>query len=116
MKLEEIRDYSLSLPGTTESIKWEDHLCFCVAEKMFIVTAPDQFPVSASFKTTDELFDKLILKEGIIPAPYMARNKWVHIDNIERLTSKEWITYIDIAYQLIFNKLPLKTRKSISAA
>ncbi len=113
MTLDEIRNYCLSLNGVTESIKWEDHLCFCVGEKMFVITSPDHFPVTASFKTTDELFEELVLKEGVIPAPYLARNKWVHVDDIERLTHEEWINLIDIAYNLIFAKLPLKTKKLI---
>jgi len=86
-----------------------------VGEKMFVVTAPDEVPVSASFKTSSELFDQLITKEGIIPAPYMARNKWVRIDDIRRLSDKEWKQYADIAYELIFEKLPAKLKKEIDS-
>jgi len=114
MTIEEIRNLALKLPGVTEDIKWEDHLCFCVGEKMFLVTTPDHFPVSASFKTSDEGFEEWIQREGIIPAPYMARNKWVHIDNIDRLTNKEWMEIMDMAYQLIFSKLPAKAKKQIA--
>jgi predicted DNA-binding protein (MmcQ/YjbR family) len=114
MTLEEIRDYALSLPGVTEDIKWENHLCFCVGEKMFLITNPDEFPVTASFKTSDELFESLITHEGIIPAPYMARNKWVRLDNINRLNAKGWKELIDLAYQLVFLKLPKKKQNQIT--
>ena len=114
MILEEIRSHCLSLPGVTESIKWEDHLCFCVAEKMFLIVNPDQFPISSSFKTSVNKFDELIANEGFIPAPYLARYKWVHVDNIERFSIKEWRDIIDMAYQLVFDKLPLKKRKELS--
>ncbi len=113
MKLEEIRKYCLALPGVTEDIKWEDHLCFNVGGKMFLVTAPDKHPVSASFKTSDELFEELPDREGIIPAPYMARHKWVFIDDIDRLNKKDWIRFIDIAHQLVFSKLTGKAKKEI---
>lgn len=113
MTLEEIRDYCLAKPGVAESIKWENHLCFVVGEKMFLVTAPDHVPVSASFKTSDELFDALSAKEGIIPAPYMARNKWVQLDDIRRLSDKDWKKYIDLSYALIASKLPAKLRREI---
>jgi len=113
MTLEDIRDYAMSLPGVTEDIKWENHICFSVGNKMFLVTAPDNHPVTASFKTSDELFDLLPSREGIIPAPYMARHKWVFIDDISRLDKKEWKEYIDIAYQLVFGKLPARTKKKI---
>lgn len=114
MALEDIRNHCLSLPGVTESIKWEDHLCFCVAEKMFFIINPDQFPVSCSFKTSANKFDELITSEGFIPAPYLARYKWVHLDNIERFSIKEWKEIIDMAYQLVFEKLPLKKKKQLN--
>jgi predicted DNA-binding protein (MmcQ/YjbR family) len=113
MSLEEIRKYCLSLKGVTESIKWEHHLCFCIGEKMFMITSPDEFPVNASFKTTDELFDKLIAREGFIAAPYLARNKWVKIDDVRRLSAKDWKKFIDTAYDQIFQKLTMKLQKEI---
>jgi predicted DNA-binding protein (MmcQ/YjbR family) len=115
MSVEEIRNYCLSsLKGTTESIKWDDHLCFSVGDKMYLVINPDKYPVSSSFKTTDTLFEELSAREGIIPAPYMARNKWVHVDDINRLTSKEWTELITIAYTLVLEKLSLKAQKLIT--
>jgi predicted DNA-binding protein (MmcQ/YjbR family) len=114
MTVEDIRAYCLKLKGTTESIKWENHLCFSVGDKMYIILSPDSLPVSCSFKTSDELFDELPLREGIIPAPYLARYKWVHLDNIDRLTKKEWTKYITIAYNLVFEKLPAKAKAKIS--
>ncbi|MGI8891947.1 MAG: MmcQ/YjbR family DNA-binding protein [Bacteroidia bacterium] len=114
MKLEDIRSYCLSLPGVTESIKWEDHLCFCVAEKMFLITSPDLFPVTTSLKTSDELFEQLTTREGLIPAPYLARYKWIHIDSLDRLTNKEWMEYINLSYQLVFEKLPAKKKQQIN--
>jgi|SRR5688572_25749155 len=114
MTVAEIREFCLSLNGTTESIKWEDHLCFSVGDKMYLVVNPDAFPVSSSFKTTDELFDDLTLREGIIPAPYMARHKWVYVDDLRRLKKKEWLTYAEIAYQLVLDKLSAKQQKLLS--
>ena len=114
MTVADIREFCLSLDGTTESIKWENHLCFSVGDKMYLVIAPDAFPVSTSFKTSDELFDELPSREGIIPAPYMARHKWVHVDDLRRLKKKEWFHYAEIAYQLVFDKLSAKQKKLLS--
>jgi predicted DNA-binding protein (MmcQ/YjbR family) len=116
MTAEEIRKYCLKQKGTTESIKWEDHLCFSVGDKMYLVLNPDPVPISASFKTSEELYAELPVKEGIIPAPYMARHKWLYIDNIKRLPAKQWMTLIDIAYKLVYEKLPAKTKKRIQSA
>jgi predicted DNA-binding protein (MmcQ/YjbR family) len=113
MNIEDIRNICTALPQVTEDIKWEDHLCFCIGEKMFLVTAPDQFPVSASIKVSDEEFEELSAREGMQPAPYMARYKWVHMDDINRLSRKEWEKYIREAYHLIAARLPAKTRKQL---
>lgn len=114
MNIEEIRTYALSLPGVKESIKWDVHLCFTVGEKMFLITSPDEFPVAASLKTTDALFDSLSKKEGITPAPYLARNKWIKVDDLNRLSTNEWKELINISYTLIFSKLPVKTQKQLT--
>jgi len=115
MTIEEIRSRCLTLPGVTEDIKWEDHLCFNVGGKMFLVTAPDKFPVSASFKTSDELFEEFPEREGFIPAPYMARYKWIFVDDIERMTAEEWDKHIQLSYDLVFQKLSGKAKKEINS-
>lgn len=114
MTVEDIRTFCLSLKGVTEDIKWGDHLCFSVGGKMFVVTAPDSVPVTASFKTSDELFEELTDREGIIPAPYMAKNKWVYVDNINRLSSAEWKKLLMIAYELVLQKLSGKMQREIT--
>lgn len=114
MTVEEIQTICNSFPGVTNEIRWEDHLCFYVGGKMFLVTAPDHVPVSATIKVSDEDFELLQQREGIIPAPYMARYKWLRLDNIHRFTNTEWEHYLKIAYDLVFSKLPAKSRKEIS--
>lgn len=112
MNSEKIREICLQLPGVTEGIKWEHDLCFMIAEKMFCVTALDGLP-GCSFKCTDEDFDRLTEREHIIPAPYMARNKWVRVEQGNSLTEAEWEHYIRMAYRLIREKLPKKVQSSL---
>lgn len=95
MTIEELQSICKKQKGMTEDIKLENHLCFDVGEKMFLVTSPDTIPHSASFKVSDEEFDELPQKEGFTPAPYLARYKWVHIDGIKRLSKKQWEYYAD---------------------
>ena len=113
MTLEELRNFCLSLPGVTEDIKWEEHLCFCVGTKMFIITSPDKFPVDASFKTTPELFEYYAAMDGFTQAPYFAKHQWLHIDNIESLPEEEWKTLLKTAYDLVFSKLTKKVKEEI---
>ena len=74
----------------------------------------DNVPVSASFKTSDEDFGVLPSRQGFIPAPYMAKNKWIFVDDISRFSRKDWETYLRKAYDIIAAKLPLKLQKQIA--
>ena len=114
MSVVELQLLCKAFPGMTEDIKWENHLCFNVGGKMFLITSPDNVPHSASFKATDEDFELLTQREGFIPAPYMARYKWVHVDDINRLSHKEWEKYARLSYEQVFAKLPAKLKKEIA--
>lgn len=112
MNSEAIRTLCLNLTHTTEGIKWGNDLCFMLSEKMYCVTGLiEEF--SCSFKCTDEDFGKLTEREGIIPAPYMARYKWVNVQNESALSIAEWEFYIRSSYQLIKANLPKKVRQSL---
>lgn len=113
MTIEDIRNICLSLPGVTEDIKWETHLCFNIGGKIFLITDPDNVPVSASFKTNADEFEDMINRSGFIPAPYLARNKWVSVDDINRMNEKEWSVVLRLSYQLVLAGLPSKIRKQI---
>jgi predicted DNA-binding protein (MmcQ/YjbR family) len=113
MTIEDVQALCKKHRGVTEDIKWEDHLCFNIGGKMFLVTAPDAVPCSASIKVADEDFEEISSREGFMPAPYMARYKWVHMDDIRRLSKKEWAKFIDTAYHLVAAKLPTKTKTQL---
>ncbi len=114
MTIEILQNICSQFPGVTQDIKWEDHLCFNVGAKMFLVTAPGALPHTASFKAGDEEFELLCAREGFQPAPYMARYKWVYVDDINRLSHKEWQKYLKQSYDLVFGKLPLKKQREIN--
>jgi len=113
MTLEDIRTFCLKLRGATEDIKWGHDLCFCVGEKMFCVTGLDEQPVGLSLKVTDEEFDELSTQDNFKPAPYMARNKWVLIEDASKVKDKELKRLIEQSYALIKSKLPKKLQKEI---
>lgn len=108
-----IREIASKLPHVTEDIKWGNDLCFCIAEKMFCVTGLDT-PVKVALKVTDEEFEELIERTGFIPAPYMARNKWVLIDPTAKISKKELTGLIQQSYSLIKSKLPKKLQAKLS--
>jgi predicted DNA-binding protein (MmcQ/YjbR family) len=113
MNIEQLRKYCLALPGATEDIKWGADLCFCVGGKMFCVTGADSSEGGISIKCTAEKFEELIEREGIDPAAYVARYKWVHISDLDAVTPAELKELINKSYELVFDKLPPKVKKSI---
>ena len=115
MKIDQLRKYCLSFPGVTEDIKWGADLCFCVGGKMFTVTAADSSDAGVSLKTTPERFAELTEREGIIPAHYVARYHWITIEDLNAVTAAELKELISASYQMVFDKLPSKIKKSIQA-
>ncbi len=112
MDTESLQKFCLSLPAVTEDIKWGNDLVFSVGEKMFCVTGLEQ-PFKCSFKVRDEEFDELSGRPGFLPAPYMARNKWLLVSNESGLKKKEWEAYIRESYDLVKAKLPKKLRTEL---
>ncbi len=112
MNLEELRSFCLALPAVTEDVKWGADLCFCVGGKMFCVAALEG-GFQVSFKVTDDDFDKLISTNNIIPAPYMARAKWISVSNENRFSEKEWQEFILASYEFYKNKLTKKLRAEL---
>lgn len=115
MNTDRLREFCLSLPGVHEGVKWEDHLCFMVAEKMFCITGFTD-DSNLSFKVSPEDFDELIEREGIMQAGYMAKRQWVAVTKRSALKPKEWELYLRRAYELIKSKLPKKTQREIDGA
>ena len=110
MTIDQLTDICKSLPSVQTDIKWEHHLCFTIAEKIFLMISLDEIPVAASFKVSDEDFETITEKDGVIQAPYMAKNKWVKVDDISRFSHAEWLEFIKNSFFLISEKLSKKKR------
>ncbi len=110
MTLDAIRTICSVLADVTEDIKWGNDLCFSIVGKMFCVASLDKSPVSLSFKTTDEKFEELIEREGFRPAPYVAKYKWVYVDDISMMSKKEMVLFISASYQLVKDKFTKKKK------
>jgi predicted DNA-binding protein (MmcQ/YjbR family) len=113
MNIEELQQVCKSLPHVTEDIKWGNDLCFCIGAKMFCVIGLNQDPTSASFKVLDEEFEEMSTRKGFIPAPYVARYKWVLAEDINNLSAKEWQHFVTQSYHLVAAKLPAKVKKEL---
>ncbi len=109
MDVETLRNFCNALPAVREDIKWGNDLCFTIAEKMFCVVGLEP-PHRFSFKVTEEEFEEVSARDGFIPAPYMARNKWVSIENPDRVKQKDWEYFVRQSYELIKANLTRKAR------
>ena len=100
----------MALPGATEDVKWGQDLCFCVGGKMFAAVNLEP-PHQLSFKSTPETFAELTEREGIIPAPYLARAMWVQESGLgATLERRELEPLLRSAYDLVVAKLPASKR------
>ncbi len=112
MNTEWLRQYCLSLPAVTEDVKWDNDLCFLVGGKMFCVTSLDP-PLKVSFKVRDEDFEELSSRQYFIPAPYMARAKWVQVTRPSVLSRNEWEDCLLTSYELVKDRLTIRERKRL---
>ncbi len=109
-----IRKYCLSFPGAVEQIQWIDHLLFKVGGKMFLMyNLSKEHPNRIALKCAPEKFDEIVEIENIIPAPYLARNKWISILDGCKIKTKELKDLINESYEMVFAKLPKKLRTQI---
>jgi len=114
MTLDSLRQTSRALPGATEDVKWGQDLCFCVGSKMFAAVNLEP-PHQLSFKCTPEMFAELIEREGIIPAPYLARARWVQETELgATLERRELEPLIRASYDLVVAGLPKSKRPGAS--
>jgi predicted DNA-binding protein (MmcQ/YjbR family) len=117
MNLDKLRKHCLSFPGATEQIQWGADLVFKVGGKMFAVAAAEvDASHRLSFKCSDEAFAELVEREGVVPAPYLARAKWVALETFDALSDREIEKQIADAYSLVHAKLPRKAQAAITTA
>lgn len=110
--IELVRAICLGMPAVMEDVKWDNDLVFSVGGKMFCIVSLDQ-PFKCSFKVPDEAYDELSTSHGFLPAPYMARAKWVLVTEPGILHNSEWLSFISKSYDLVKAKLTRKQRQEL---
>jgi predicted DNA-binding protein (MmcQ/YjbR family) len=111
LDVEWLRKVCLSLPHTTEQIQWGSDLLFKVHGKMFAATPLEPASVCLSFKCSDEAFAELTERPGVIPAPYLARAKWVALETRDAIAREELTELLRASYELVVARLPKKLRQ-----
>jgi predicted DNA-binding protein (MmcQ/YjbR family) len=115
MTLEQLRNFCLALPYTTENVQWGNDLLFKVGGKMYACAGLEPGKHWLSFKSSPEDFALLVEKQGVSPAKYLARAQWVSIEPQCALSSREIEQLVQKAHGLVFARLPKKTQLQLAS-
>ena len=113
MTPEGVDAWCLSLPAATMTIQWEVDQVYKVGGKMFAVLGPGG---TLSFKASDIAFEMLSESGAARPAPYMARAKWVFLDDLGSMADADLQDYLKTAHALTAAKLTLKLQRALGLA
>ena len=120
MDAERLREYLLRLPHVVETMQWGANLVFWVGDKalggkMFaLLDLDDGQKAVLSFAAGPERYAELLETDGVFPAPYLARAHWVALKHWGVFRSSELEDLLEHGRQLIYNKLPRKTRDALA--
>ena len=127
MDAERLRAFLLGLPDVVETMQWGANLVFWVGDKaiggkMFALVNLDEPRESAngkrhlvlSYAAGPEHYPELVERDGLVPAPYMAKNFWVAAESWSVFTTAEWQRELRAAHALTLAKLPPKARKVLA--
>jgi predicted DNA-binding protein (MmcQ/YjbR family) len=99
-----------SLPAVTMDIQWGEDQVYKVGGKMFAVLGPSG---TLSFKANDVAFEMLVETGAARPAPYMARAKWVYVDDLKAFPEADLRQYLRMAHVLVAGKLTRKRQREL---
>jgi len=109
MDIEMFREYCLSLPGTTEEVKWGDNLCFMIEKKIYAIYPLDTG--SLALKCDPEEFEELTARDGIQQAWHLAKRQWIGLENLDVLPLPELKKRIADSRGFVLSKLPKKIQE-----
>lgn len=116
MDLQPLVEFCRSLPHTIEDVKWGNDLVFSIeGGKMFCVFGFENDAwTGMSFKVDDDRFLEMTDRPQFVPAPYMARARWVLLTSLEGIELAEVRELITRSHQLYFAKLPKRQQRLLS--
>ncbi len=104
-----------ALKGTTHVEQWGNASVWKIGGKIFAICsvwgAGDH--TKFSFKCSDLTYDILTEQPGIVPAPYLARAKWVQVEEADAMSDRDLQDYIRTAYDIVAGKLTKARRKEL---
>lgn len=115
MNVEELREYCLSKPNTSEDTPFgDDTLVFKIGGKIFALMGLDTAEANINLKCDPDRAVELREEypEVIIPGYHMNKKHWNTV-RADELDEKLVTELIDHSYQLVFNSLPKSIRERL---
>jgi predicted DNA-binding protein (MmcQ/YjbR family) len=111
MLLEELREYCLSKPGTTEGLPFDEHtLVFKVMNKMFALCGIEDFQ-SINLKCDPETAIELRERyEAVKPGYHMSKKHWNTITVGLDMPDDEIYQWVDHSYEAVVTTLTKKVK------
>ena len=101
----------LALPGAVLDHPWgDDHDANNVGGNMFALVVA---LVGLSFKASEIAYEALTQTGRARPAPYLARARWVHLDDPADWPDDDLGEYLRMAYLIVAAKLPKAERRRL---
>jgi predicted DNA-binding protein (MmcQ/YjbR family) len=115
MTRDEFDIYCKSLPAVTNVVQWGNASVWKIGGKIFAICShwgkgEDQ---KISFKCSDLSYSILCEQDHIVPAPYLARAKWVQLTSNDAMSDEDICAYVAEAYTIVCKKLTKETRKEL---
>lgn len=99
-----------ALPGVTMEVLWGGENVYKVGGKMFAVAGTGG---GCSFKVSDIAFEALTESGQARPSPYLARAKWVRLDDLAVQDDAELAGWLHSAHGLVAAKLTKAKRREL---
>lgn len=123
MNRDEFDAFCKTLKATTHVVQWGGASVWKVGGKIFAICSnwgPDDKETEdpsgearISFKCSELSYQILCELDGVIPAPYLARAKWVLAQQDSALSDEDIKSYIIDAHAIIAGKLTKKLQREL---
>jgi len=115
MTREEFDAYCGSFKGTTHVVQWGNASVWKIGGKIFAVYSVwgQGDGGKISFKCSDLGYEVLKEQPGLVPAPYLARAKWIQVTEPDAMSNQDLRANIAAAYEIIARKLTRAIRAEL---
>jgi predicted DNA-binding protein (MmcQ/YjbR family) len=107
------RDACLGLPAATLTVQWGDTQVFKVGGRMFALMGGAVAQDGISLKVSDLAYEVLVETGRAVPAPYLARARWVRFSDLATLDEAEVRDWLHNAHRLVVARLTRAVRREL---